>query len=119
MPCLNAPAFSKSVTITADTITVDATTDIWRGQIGVIQKAGVTSRRVKVTDVPSTTTFRAKYEPLINDDNFARDSVSGAGDAGYPGSAAANNLAAYTGGTITFDAQLVETAPDYSKPKTS
>ena len=117
MPCIIAPTVKKTVTITADSIAVDSTTDIWPGQLGNISASGVATRRIKVVDVLSATTFRAKYEPRIGDDNFMKNSVSGASDAGYPSSAAANDLSAYTTGSVLFDQQLVSTQPDYTKPR--
>jgi hypothetical protein len=118
MPSLQAPDVSLTVGIVLDVITVSSTTDIWPGQIGQISKSGQTTRRVKVTEVRSATTFRCKFEPLINDDNFAKDSSPGAGDAGYPGSSASANLAQYDTGNIRFERQLVTAQPNYTKPPT-
>jgi hypothetical protein len=117
MPSILAPAtVITGLTIAADTITTTSTTNIYPGQIGYISAAGQTTRRIRVVDVPLATTFRAKYEPKINDDNFRKPSTSGGTDAGYPGSAAPQDLSAYTGGSVFFEAQTVGVRGDYSKP---
>lgn len=119
MPCTESPEITLAVTISGTTITVSSTTNVWPGQIGWISRSGQTTRRVKVVSVLSGTTFTAKYEPRIGDDNFAKNSQAGASptsDAGYPGSSTCNDLSAYTLGSYYAEAQVVATLPDYTKP---
>jgi len=116
MPCTESPEITLAVTITGTSIAVSSTANVWPGQIGWISKSGQTTRRVKVVSVLSTTTFTAKYEPRIGDDNFAKNSAVGVSDAGYPGSSTCNDLSAYTTGSYYAEAQVVAALPDYTKP---
>ncbi len=116
MPTLETPFFSKTVACANDLLTVDSTTGIWPNQIGYLIKSGQTTRRFLVTEIRSPVIFRLKWFPTIDEDNFARVSAVGAGDAGYPAGSSSNNVAAYDGGTATFPEQQVATLQDYTKP---
>lgn len=84
-------------------LTVTDTTTVYPDQIGWLSKSGVTSQRVQVHEVLSTTTFRCRILPLISDDNFANGSP-----AAYPGNNFAD-LSGFGGGSATFaaDPQVV------------
>ncbi len=107
MPSTISPTLKQTVTGAAGSlITVASTTANFRGQLGYISNSGQTSRRIKITEVVSTTTYRAKFYAYLDEDNFARESSVGAGDASYPSSVAGSVLTAYNGGTVDFPEQL-------------
>lgn len=95
-------------------ITVSSTTDIWPGQVGFVSKSATPSLRVEVLEVLTTTTFRTKLQPKIDDDNFAKGYTLH--PAGYSSGNASWDVSAYNGGFFSAEEQVVETQPDGTKP---
>lgn len=81
-------------------LTVADTTTVWPEQVAWLSKSGVTSQRIQVVEVVSSTTFRCRILPLISDQNFA--------NGAYPGSNF-SDLSAFNGGSANFaaDPQVV------------
>jgi hypothetical protein len=97
-----------SQTTTSGVLTVDDTTPIWPGQIGHLSKAGVTTVRIQVVEVVSSTTFRARFLPATSDAGFG---------SGLTTSSMFGDLSAFAGGSASFsaDSQVVGTGTDGGK----
>jgi hypothetical protein len=106
---LQIPALSKAVTAATSSgvLTIDDTTPVWPGQIGWLAKAG-NYARIQVVEILSTTTFRARAVPKINDPGFGN---------GLTPSSMFADLSAFTGGSCTFncESQVVGTNSDGGK----
>lgn len=107
---LQIPALSKAVTAATSSgvLTVDDTTPVWPGQFGWLSKSG-TYARIQVVEILSSTTFRVRKAPKLDD--------VGLGSGLAPSSMFAD-LSAFNGGSCSFncESQVVGTGSDGLKP---
>jgi len=107
-----AAAVHQDVAAAGAVLTVGDTTVNFVNQTGWISNTGIASRRIKVLEILDATSYRVRYEALLGDGNFSKNSATGANDATYPSNLSGNDVSAYDGGTVDYPEQLRQMTQD-------